>query len=1214
MDGEVRQPEAQASQASESSAQAGNWGQAAADWYGNWSGGWLNSAWNGSWGSGSYSGYWKPYQWQWGNEDSRSDWQKTGTSESGSGGSKPEPPEEESREDAARRASTSTVGEGSGETATDSWTAYERRASMEDENGNAAGRLPKVGKDNIPEFDGSGTMREYQRRVRLFEISTSIDPSYRAQKLMEKLSGTAWLATESIPLESLKHPQGVERLLKHLWAELEPLEFLRVFSTLADFYKGFRRAKGQEFVAYDMAFRMHLQRLEEINAGLEGVTKAYWFLEKAGLSAELRKQVVAAAGGAYDYPKLRAAVMAIVPQVSREEESSSTPNNARMWKRGTPKQVHATMEGEEGEDNDELAPEDGDTAQLEAELEVLMTHAAKKRAAIEQSRGFRAPESSEAREKRIKDMKARMPCSACKAHGHTVYGHWHSDPACPYRGKTPGTAGKPEVSKGSGTKVLAVVEEDLSDSEYEPDEEGVFMATLGEEAGEENWCANAMVDKAGTMEDMKCMALSDTCCARSVAGEEWAKLHMKHLHALGADAFIVPEKRPFRFGAGPRVYSSYSMVIPLAVDQAKTVPWIRVSVVPQQVPLLLSKSALKSLGTVMDLAGGRLELSALGTETKLVETATGLCGFMVNQSVPRGDNAFPEEGILTQDHEVEVGSRQNSNRQDQSGAAHPCQTDPGRQDSNRQDQSGAAHPRETDQGRQDSNRQDQSGAAHPCHLGQSDPNLAGCVDPERLASALRLQQDFSFESLHRLVEAIPLNSTRKHRDSQGGRGRRIQGMIAGVWTHGAQCGIAKTAKKWPQCIKYINGFAKAHGVKQWSSFLLARNVKTQMHKDNHNAPGSTVRTVTFGDFQGGELWVADNGNQFMEDKSQVHWKRDRNGVRRPGILVDTREKPYDLDPKTEHATQPWKGERWCLSFYISRGAEHIDGKDHEHLKQLGFPYDRAIAARTFGVNVTAHDLPHNREPHRESEGHGKAMKPTPQQSHFSDSVQCNPPASERLDGVTPCSEAQERVCQRHRSQDQGDRDRLDGARSQSLEGDMGGREAEEASLSSAHELEEERLGRLEGDLQQHRSPRHGVSRRQTLEQVGQGEAHTGDLDMGGTGQGVDRPLVGLQRLVRGVSAVRKLWNSAYDSLQPPDPRRILRMPEVSPVPNDTSSQLQWPPDGKSPEGVDCQERGGSQDEGEGEGERRWSFPTSRADSQGGREADGDPRPLRTGHG
>ena len=46
-----------------------------------------------------------------------------------------------------------------------------------------------------------------------------------------------------------------------------------------------------------MEFRNHLNRLEESGAKIEGVTKAYWFTEKAGLSGDLRKQVVAAAGG-----------------------------------------------------------------------------------------------------------------------------------------------------------------------------------------------------------------------------------------------------------------------------------------------------------------------------------------------------------------------------------------------------------------------------------------------------------------------------------------------------------------------------------------------------------------------------------------------------------------------------------------------------------------------------------------------------------------------------------------------------------------------------------------------------------------------------------------------------------------------------------------------------------------------------------------------------
>ena len=1199
MGSEARPSEAQSGPVEGGSTQASSWGQTGNDWYGSWSGPWQSSGWNGYWGS--HSGYWRPYQWQWGSEDSRSDRHKTGASESESGGTKPEPPE---GDETARRASTSTAGDEQAETASDSWAAYERRASLEEESGSAAGRQPKVGKDNIPEFDGSTTMREYQRRVRLFEISTSIDPSYRAQKLMEKLSGTAWLATESIPLESLKHPQGVERLLKHLWTELEPLEFLRVFSTLADFYKGFRRAKGQEFVAYDMAFRMHLQRLDEINAGLEGVTKAYWFLEKAGLSAELRKQVVAAAGGAYDYPKLRAAVMAIVPQVSREEENSSSQNPPRMWKRGTPKQVHATLEGEEDGEAEELPAEDADTAQLEAELEVLMTHAAKKRAAIEQSRGFRAPESAEAREKRIKEMKARMPCSACKAHGQTVYGHWHGDPVCPYRGKT---AGRPEPARGSGAK------DELSDSEYEPDEEGIFMATVVEDEEGVNWCANAMVEKAGTMDEMKCMALSDTCCARSVAGEDWARLHMRHLHEQGADAFIVPEKRPFRFGAGPRVHSSYSMVIPLVVDKAEIVPWIRVSVVPQRVPLLLSKSALKSLGAVLDLAGGKLELAALGTRTKLVETNTGLCGFEINKSVPQGSNTFPSAGILVQDHEVEVGSQH-----DPTGTVHPChlgEVDPvvatptssQTRDSNRQDQSGVAqscHRGEVDpvvamptsSQTRDSNLQDQSGVAM-CERGEHS-------DPERLASELMIQNDFSFKALQRLVETIPLPNSKKHRDSQGGKGNKIRGMIGGVWAHGSQYGIAKTAARWPKSIEYIN-----RG-KQWSSFMLAKNVKTKMHKDNNNAAGSAIWTVTFGDFQGGELWVATDGSRFMEDKSKIHWRRDGNGLRRPGVLVDTREKPFDLDPKTEHATQPWKGERWCLSFYVSRGVEHMDADERNHLKKLGFSCPCVSAARTFGVNVTAHDLLHHREPHREREGHEKEIEHTPQQSHSSDSVRCVPPISERQDGFPSCSEAEERVRQCYRGTNQGHRGGPDGSRLEPVEGDMGGREAEEEGVTSSTELEEARLGGPQGDLQWDCGPRHGVPGRQALEPVGQGKADFGDLDVGRSSQGVDRPATGLQRLVRGVATMRKLWNSTHDPVQSSHSRGVLRMPEVSSLPSHSSSELQWPADRQGSEGLDREEgsraSAGREDEGQG---RQQSLPSSRPHSESGRETHGRPSHL-----
>ena len=39
-------------------------------------------------------------------------------------------------------------------------------------------------------------------------------------ELMERLSGQAWLATETLPLTELKDTKGVDNWLRHLWQEL----------------------------------------------------------------------------------------------------------------------------------------------------------------------------------------------------------------------------------------------------------------------------------------------------------------------------------------------------------------------------------------------------------------------------------------------------------------------------------------------------------------------------------------------------------------------------------------------------------------------------------------------------------------------------------------------------------------------------------------------------------------------------------------------------------------------------------------------------------------------------------------------------------------------------------------------------------------------------------------------------------------------------------
>ena len=128
-----------------------------------------------------------------------------------------------------------------------------------------------------------------------------------------------------------------------------------------------------------------------------------------------------------------------MPQVRRHEESngghqpkwSSKPQNGD---RRTSHKVHAVDieesnadedgermqrdEGPEGDGRNE-ADAEGEAARMEMEAEVLLTHAARKRGEFNKNRGFGKNESTDDRDKRIAEMKSRMPCAACKAAGFT---------------------------------------------------------------------------------------------------------------------------------------------------------------------------------------------------------------------------------------------------------------------------------------------------------------------------------------------------------------------------------------------------------------------------------------------------------------------------------------------------------------------------------------------------------------------------------------------------------------------------------------------------------------------------------------------------------------------------------------------------------------------------------------------------------------------------
>ena len=713
------------------------------------------------------------------------------------------------------------------------------------------------------------------------------------------------MATESLDLEDLKHPEGVQRLLAHLWQELEPLEHLRTFTTLSEFYKDFRRSPGQEFVEFDMQFRAHLKRLEEVGAKLEGLNVAYWFLEKSGLSSDLRKQVVAAASGEYDYPKLRKALMAIVPKVRKEDDNHPTPSRPsfnRQWKprNNATRQVNAAVEDEEQTEDadgerDEVGPEE-----LEGELEILLTQAARKCSEIERARGFSKPASAQAREARIREMKSRMPSSACKAQGRTSFGHWHGDPECPFR-----KGGSGDKDRHKDKSVLVVVEEELSDSDediLDPPTSSIYYSTspdlyvdIPDDKGQlEQVHVNRVYSNWGEP-DRNRLALSDTCCARTVAGKQWIRRHLRYLRNRGEDVFVIDEARPYRFGGGPRVMSEYAVIMPVVVRGASRIAWVRVSVVDQEVPLLLSKGALKSLGMVMDLENSTITLRELGASVPLRETKAGLCGFEINVERSQRRLDAPPEVLADTDQEVVL------------------------EDNIPGDQVMIVKKIAPETEASDKVRATRDGVDR-------------CEDEAR---RLYRERDYSYTSLLHLVRMLPIAERVRHRDING-QGPVNEAWVAGLYAHGAYGGITKRTLRYPNVVRYINSFMVSKSPGTWSSFSLTKNICTDMHIDCHNDKDASSCTVSFGQFDGGELWVA-------QPEGGTHspvWKRDKHGKNHPGMLVSTRESPYELNPQILHATQPWRGERWCLSMYTTRNATQADEEVKKALKKLLFPLSR----------------------------------------------------------------------------------------------------------------------------------------------------------------------------------------------------------------------------------------------------------------------------------
>ncbi len=139
-------------------------------------------------------------------------------------------------------------------------------------------------------------------------------------------------------------------------------------------------------------------------------------------------------------------------------------------------------------------------------------------------------------------------------------------------------------------KVL--IETSESEQDEQDDEQGVFCAVL---------CAGEKEDLNRFTAEALNMGALDTCCSASVAGEKWIKVYLKSLPKEMRDKVVGPLKsdRKFLFGNQGKLDAKAKYIIPTMIGGEYNK--LEIDIIASDIPLLLSKNAMKMLGIALDM-------------------------------------------------------------------------------------------------------------------------------------------------------------------------------------------------------------------------------------------------------------------------------------------------------------------------------------------------------------------------------------------------------------------------------------------------------------------------------------------------------------------------------------------------------------------------------------------------------------------------------------
>ena len=211
-----------------------------------------------------------------------------------------------------------------------------------------------------------------------------------------------------------------------------------------------------------------------------------------------------------------------------------------------------------------------------------------------------------------------------------------------------------------------------------------------------------------------------------------------------------------------------------------------------------------------------------------------------------------------------------------------------------------------------------------------------------LASQLRRDKDFSHSALRSVIEALPKNSKKHMRKMIDSFAPSSSYTLFGQYTHGGLQGITKATQSNAEVCHYLNSFVKHHAPEdfRWTSVVISVNAKSKLRADVHNLSGSRNFTTSCGNYTGGQLWIEDPLATGPHASAQLL----PNGSDLRGSAKSTKHQTVMFDPSSRHVVLPWKGDRFSIIAFSTRGFPKLSEEEKTQLMHFGFRLPRVITA------------------------------------------------------------------------------------------------------------------------------------------------------------------------------------------------------------------------------------------------------------------------------